>query len=169
MPTSYWPGRKNGRAPKFPGLPGIPRAAGAGWLGRWARGSAARFGPVLDAQLVPVEGVEGVRHVARREHAGHARLEPLAHEDAVAGGESRLLGELRARRHADPDDHEVAVEGGSAGEPHPLHAAVALERLEARAEMQVHPVVPVDRRVDLAQLAPEDALERHLRHLDNCG
>ncbi len=112
------------------------------------------------------EGVLGVRHVAGGEDVAPG-AQGGVDQDAVVHGKPRGLGELRARRGADADHHGGAVDGPPAGQAHPLGAAVALDRIDARAREELDPVVPVHAGVHAAHLAAEDALEGHRLLLDD--
>src|SRR5207247_7171991 len=60
--------------------------------------------PVLDAQLLPRVAIGPTRDVARRKHAGRARLEEFVDEHAAIARDAGLLRYLDARRHADAGD-----------------------------------------------------------------
>ena len=80
---------------------------------------------MLDSQVPPVVGMEGVGDVARRIDAGDAGRQVLIHHDAAVDVQSGLCRELDARRDADADDHEVGGLGPTSGEHDLLHRAVA--------------------------------------------
>ena len=129
------------------------RAAAGPWCSAFAQCSTRI--------ALAVERVLDVRDVAGGEHVRRARPQQLVDEDAVVDGEAGLLGEARARLHADADDDEVAVERLPVGGAHALDRARALEGLDAGPEQHPHAVVGVDVAVDGAELGPQHALQRH--------
>ena len=72
-----------------------------------------------------------------------------------------------ARRDADADDDEVALEHPAAGGAHARHRAVALERLDSLAEQQLDPVLGVHVAVEGADLCAEDALVGQRERIDD--
>ena len=77
------------------------------------------------------------------------------------------LGELDARGDADANDDEVAVDRAPVVELDALDARVPDEATQAGAGEQLDAVVAVDLRVQAADLAAEDVLERDLGAFDD--
>src|SRR5207244_6136270 len=96
------------------------------------------------------------RDVARGIYAGRAGLEILVHHDAAVDLQSGLLGERKARPHADADHDEVGRERRAALELDLL----AVDRGRGVLEMKDDAVLLVDAAHEVAELGPEHALER---------
>ena len=116
-------------------------------------------GPVLDAQA-PEQRVVVVGDVARREDAVGARAQRGVDEDPVVDVEHALGQPRCAGPTPTPITTASAVEDGAVARAHALGAPVALDRLDAAAEVQRDAVVGVDVAVEGAELGAEDALER---------
>ncbi len=101
----------------------------------------------------------GSADVARREHAGVARLQALVDDHAaVLHFEARLLRELGARPHADAEDH---ADPRAASPPSSVTPSASIE-VGFLPRWNSTPLPAVALEDGVADLGPEDARERHL-------
>ena len=103
----------------------------------------------------------GVGHVTGGVDAGGAGLQPVVDDHAVVDRQAGHLGQLRARRDPDPDDHQVAGDDPAVGGDHLFDPALAAQCHDACPEHELDPVLGVRIMVDAADLGAEHALERH--------
>ena len=84
-------------------------------------------------------------------------------DDAAIEREAGLLGERQARPHADADDDEIGLERAAALQ----RDALAVDRRDGVLEMEDDAVLLVQRAHEVAELRPEDALQRPLLGRDD--
>jgi hypothetical protein len=72
-----------------------------------------------------------------------------------------------ARRDADRDDGEVAIDRAPADGAYALQHAAALERIHALAEQQLDAVLRVHVAIEAPDLRPEDSLVRQVHRVDD--
>src|SRR5690348_12937501 len=114
--------------------------------------------PMLDPRRLCGEWVGVRRDIAGRVNAGRAGFEEAVDEDAIADGQARRLRQLGARTDADADQNEAGVELLPVG-----YADLPPVKAQRRsAEVEPDTIFLVQAPEELAELAAEGFLERHL-------
>src|SRR5438876_3011976 len=114
--------------------------------------------PMLDANIGAAVRVGPAGDIAGREDTGRAGFEIRIDDDPAIELEARRFGETGPRAYPDARDDQVRLDHAARFQPDQL----ALDRARGVLEMEDHPMLPVERAHEAAELRPQHARHRHL-------